>query len=133
MQGSINVAIQTINFFDMALLLKLNRILRKDFKLREKAEKNATLFENYATDELRKIRQEMLIILYYTCIFNGLMLFIYLLPIAISVLLGVFLKDRIKVTIELFTDIPEDESYQLVPIRTENCEIWDRSLQTKRN
>jgi hypothetical protein len=47
MRGSINVAIQTVNFFDMTLLLKLDRILRKDVKLREKAKKNDDLFDIY--------------------------------------------------------------------------------------
>ncbi len=121
MHGSINVSIQTVDFFDMVLLVKSDRLLNKDQELRLKVEKNSAMFEKFATDELREIRQEMLDILYNTFIFNGLMLSLYLLPISLGIHFGIFLKTRLLEAIDDFTDIPENDSLILVPVHSANC------------
>lgn len=131
MYGSLNMAIQTLNFFDMALLFKVERILSKDEELRRKVKKNSELFNKYATVELKEIRQRMLVVLFETFFLNGLMLYLYLFPIAILVFLGIILKDRVQKAIDDFTDIPEGDSYQLIPARMDSCRVWDSSLDEK--
>ena len=121
MYGSINVAIQTLDFFDMALLFKSERIISKDEEVRSRVEKNSAMFDKYATDELRKIKREMFGILFITVCLNGFMLSLYFLPITLLVHCGIFLKDRFSKAIDDFTDMPESVSSKLLPARATIC------------
>jgi len=109
--NSVNVAIYLIEFFDAALLYKSDRLVKSDPTLQSRIAKNAEFFDNYATEELKSIRQEANKILEEAFICHSIMLGIYMIPIALIVLLTDKIKDKIKERISEIMDIPEKDIY----------------------